>query len=147
LEEEALAEINEKFTIEFSNGQFKLTIISFGSMYPNEDESYLRDLQSNFFSLASENIYFEFQGPIFLRSEIIRFKKDLELLLQGKESRTFLIADEEDIEINVKRKKAKFKIEFTFDKIDLKNERWEYYTSFQVDEKNMHDICASIPIK
>ena len=54
----------------------KITIVSFGSMYPNDDELYLRDLQLNFLAVSSNNIHYECKGPMFLRSEIIKFGKN-----------------------------------------------------------------------
>ncbi|MEB5453811.1 hypothetical protein [Virgibacillus pantothenticus] len=37
-----------------------------------------------------------------------------------------------------------FQVDFTFAKIDLKKEKWEYHISFQVDEKNIDDIYETI---
>jgi len=46
----------------FLGDEKKITIASFGSMYPNDDELYLRDLQLNFLAVSSNNIHYECKG-------------------------------------------------------------------------------------
>ncbi|MGG5255347.1 hypothetical protein ACQYAD_18130 [Neobacillus sp. SM06] len=139
-----MVEISEEFKIVFWGDKKKITILSFGSMYPNDNEIYLRDLQSNLVSVSSDYFYYEYRGPIFLKSEIINFSQELYLLLQKKIEKAELVADEEEMEIKVECNKGKFQVSFIFLKNDLIEEKWQYETSFEVDEINLKDIYCKI---
>ncbi|KQB20659.1 hypothetical protein AL712_22090 [Bacillus thuringiensis] len=128
----------------FLGDEKKITIVSFGSMYPNDDELYLRDLQLNFLAVSSNNIHYECKGPMFLRSEIIKFGEELEALLRKDIKEAVLSADEEEIEFKVKLKKNRFLVYFTFVKNDLINEKWEYETSFGMEVKVVEEMCCKI---
>lgn len=104
-------------------------------MYPNDDELYLRDVQLNFLAVSSNNVHYEYKGPMFLMSEIIGFGKKLEALLRKEIKEAVLSADEEEMELKVKLKRNRFFVYFTFSKNDLKSEKWEYEVSFEADVK------------
>ncbi|MEC2835064.1 hypothetical protein [Bacillus thuringiensis] len=108
MEEGGMVEIKKEIELVFLGDEKKITIVSFGSMYPNDDELYLRDLQLNFLAVSSNNIHYECKGPMFLRSEIIKFGEELEALLRKDIKEAVLSADEEEIEFKVKLKKIDF---------------------------------------
>jgi len=144
LEEGGMVEIKKEIELVFLGDEKKITIVSFGSMYPNDDELYLRDLQLNFLAVSSNNIHYECKGPMFLRSEIIKFGEELEALLRKDIKEAVLSADEEEIEFKVKLKKNRFLVYFTFVKNDLINEKWEYETSFGMEVKVVEEMCCKI---
>ncbi len=139
-----MVEIKKEIELVFLGDEKKITIVSFGSMYPNDDELYLRDLQLNFLAVSSNNIHYECKGPMFLRSEIIKFGEELEALLRKDIKEAVLSADEEEIEFKVKLKKNRFLVYFTFVKNDLINEKWEYETSFGMEVKVVEEMCCKI---
>ncbi|MGD6787318.1 MULTISPECIES: hypothetical protein [Bacillus cereus group] len=136
--------MKKEIELVFLGDEKKITIVSFGSMYPNDDELYLRDLQLNFLAVSSNNIHYECKGPMFLRSEIIKFGEELEALLRKDIKEAVLSADEEEIEFKVKLKKNRFLVYFTFVKNDLINEKWEYETSFGMEVKVVEEMCCKI---
>ncbi|EJR03530.1 MULTISPECIES: hypothetical protein [Bacillus cereus group] len=144
MEEGGMVEIKKEIELVFLGDEKKITIVSFGSMYPNDDELYLRDLQLNFLAVSSNNIHYECKGPMFLRSEIIKFGEELEALLRKDIKEAVLSADEEEIEFKVKLKKNRFLVYFTFVKNDLINEKWEYETSFGMEVKVVEEMCCKI---
>ncbi|KAB2421728.1 hypothetical protein F8167_17935 [Bacillus cereus] len=144
MEEGGMVEMKKEIELVFLGDEKKITIVSFGSMYPNDDELYLRDLQLNFLAVSSNNIHYECKGPMFLRSEIIKFGEELEALLRKDIKEAVLSADEEEIEFKVKLKKNRFLVYFTFVKNDLINEKWEYETSFGMEVKVVEEMCCKI---
>ncbi|HDR8261152.1 TPA: hypothetical protein QC128_004478 [Bacillus cereus] len=144
MEEGGMVEIKKEIELVFLGDEKKITIVSFGSMYPNDDELYLRDLQLNFLAVSSNNIHYECKGPMFLTSEIIKFGEELEALLRKDIKEAVLSADEEEIEFKVKLKKNRFLVYFTLVKNDLINEKWEYETSFGMEVKVVEEMCCKI---
>ncbi|QWH41225.1 hypothetical protein EXW53_05870 [Bacillus mycoides] len=144
MEEGGMVEIGKELELVFLVDEKKIIIVSFGSMYPNDDEMYLRDLQLNRLAISSNNFHYEYKGPMFLTSEIIGFGKKLEALLRKEIKEAVLSADEEEIEFEVKLKRDRFLVCFTFVKNDLINEKWEYETSFWVEAKIVEEVCYTI---
>lgn len=103
-----MVEIGKELEMVFLGGEKKITIASFGSLYPNDDELYLRDLQLNFLAVSSNNVHYEYKGPMFLMSEIIGFGKKLEALLRKEIKEAVLSADEEEMDLKVKLKRNRF---------------------------------------
>lgn len=139
-----MVEIGKELEMVFLGGEKKITIASFGSLYPNDDELYLRDLQLNFLAVSSNNVHYEYKGPMFLMSEIIGFGKKLEALLRKEIKEAVLSADEEEMDLKVKLKRNRFFVYFTFSKNDLKSEKWEYEVSFEADVKSIEEVCYNI---
>ncbi|MFK4332103.1 hypothetical protein ABH955_002757 [Bacillus sp. RC240] len=144
MEEGHMVERRKEFELVFLGGEKQITIASFGSLYPNDDELYLRDLQLNFLAVSSNNVHYEYKGPMFLMSEIIGFGKKLEALLRKEIKEVILSADEEEMELKVKLKRNRFFVYFTFSKNDLKSEKWEYEVSFEADVKGIEEVCYNI---
>lgn len=139
-----MVEIGKELEMVFLGGEKKITIASFGSLYPNDDELYLRDLQLNRLAISSNNFHYEYKGPMFLVSEIIGFGKKLEALLRKEINEAVLSADEEEMDLKVKLKRNRFFVYFTFSKNDLKSEKWEYEVSFEADVKSIEEVCYNI---
>ncbi|PGO34237.1 hypothetical protein CN984_02915 [Bacillus cereus] len=144
MEEGHMVERRKELEMVFLGDEKKITIASFGSLYPNDDELYLRDLQLNFLAVSSNNVHYEYKGPMFLMSEIIGFGKKLEALLRKEIKEAVLNADEEEMELKVKLKRNRFFVYFTFSKNDLKSEKWEYEVSFEADVKSIEKVCYNI---
>ncbi|MFK4427794.1 MULTISPECIES: hypothetical protein [Bacillus] len=144
MEEGHMVERRKELEMVFLGGEKKITIASFGYLYPNDDELYLRDLQLNFLAISTNNFHYEYKGPMFLISEIIGFGKKLEALLRKESKEAVLSADEEEMELKVKLKRNRFFVYFTFSKNDLKSEKWEYEVSFEADVKSIEEVCYNI---
>lgn len=120
-----------------SNGEKIISIFSYGSMYPNDEESYLRDLQSNLLSVTSNDFTYHYRSPIFLESELLTFQHDLELLLQGEGKTASLDSTEEEIGLHIKRKRAFYVVDFSFSQIGFKKEKWLHELSFQMNQQQI----------
>jgi len=141
-----MVEMKKSLEISSIDNAHRIIIQSFGPMYPDEKEFYLRDLQSNLLIISSSNIQLEYKNPIFLKSELESFVKQLDLLVQRKVKKANLYADEEEINLVVQRKSEELKVTFEFKQNNFVNEKWGYTIFFSVSEESIKKIITETKI-
>lgn len=119
------------------NSEKKIIIKSEGQLYPEESELYLKELQKNVIAVISNSVYFEFKGPVFLKSDMINFAEDLKDLISGRKKNVDLESSEEEILLSIKTKKKGFSVDFNFNQSSYKKERWTYTTGFIINEEDL----------